>query len=207
MKYEKHGHAKNGGSSTYKIWQMMIDRCHHDRSKSFPDYGGRGIAVCERWRESFAAFLHDMGERPVGLSIERIRNDRGYSRSNCKWATRIEQNNNSRQNRIFTFQGETLTAAQWAKRVGISRETILNRVDVQKMPVEQALTLPADMAATRRASSNFATLTFQGETLTYFQWAEKTGLGRGTIQLRIQNGWSVEKTLTTPPRSYGVKPK
>jgi hypothetical protein len=148
-----------------------------------------------------------MGERPVGLSIERIRNDRGYSRSNCKWATRIEQNNNSRQNRIFTFQGETLTAAQWAKRVGISRETILNRVDVQKMPVEQALTLPADMAATRRASSNFATLTFQGETLTYFQWAEKTGLGRGTIQLRIQNGWSVEKTLTTPPRSYGVKPK
>src|SRR3954466_7793371 len=170
-----HGHCRNGGTSTYKIWQMMIDRCHNSRSKSYPDYGARGIAVCARWRLSFEAFLEDMGERPPGLSIERIRNAHGYSKSNCKWATRTEQNNNSRQNVVIEFRGESLTAAQWARRVGISGSLLRQRLRREGMTAEQALTLPADMIETRRLRGNFEKLTFQGETLTYWQWAKKTG--------------------------------
>jgi hypothetical protein len=142
-----------------------------------------------------------MGERPPTLSLERIRNAEGYSKSNCKWATLLEQNNNSRQNVIVEFRGERLTAAQWARRIGISGNLLRQRLNREGMTIEQALTLPVDMAATRRARNKFATLTFRGEKLTYWQWSERTGIGRGTIKFRVDRGWTVERTLTTPARA------
>ena len=83
-------------TNTYRIWQGMIYRCSNPNLRIYKYYGGRGITVCERWHE-FENFLQDMGERPKGLSIDRINNDGNYEPGNCRWATTSEQASNQRR--------------------------------------------------------------------------------------------------------------
>jgi hypothetical protein len=80
----------------HSVWKSMIARCYNSQVKSFPNYGARGITVCAEWRQSFSAFVRDMGERPEGYTIDRQNNDLGYSPDNCVWATRLEQTHNRR---------------------------------------------------------------------------------------------------------------
>lgn len=127
------------GTATYAAWQSMINRCVRPSAKHYEYYGGRGIKVCDRWRHSFHAFFEDMGEKPDGFSLGRIDNDGNYEPGNCRWEAFSDQQNNKRSNRFVTFQGRTLTVAQWAQETGLSRYTISGRLD-RGWPVDEALT-------------------------------------------------------------------
>lgn len=131
----KHGMYR---STEYRIWQLMKERCHNPANPAYPRYGGRGIAVCQRWRESFENFYADMGPRPGKRQLDRINNNQGYSPENCRWATTKEQQSNRRDNRLITFNGQTKTMAEWGDDLGISRATMYRRL--QRWPVERALT-------------------------------------------------------------------
>jgi len=188
--------STHGLSNTpeYKIWVDINFRC---KDVTNPNYGGRGISVCERWQNSFEMFFMDMGPRPEGTSIERKDNSLGYSPQNCTWATTVEQANNKRNNRLLTHNGETLTVAQWNKKLGFKRDTVTARLNLG-WSVEDALS-----ASTRPSKK----LTYQGETLSAEAWAVRLGIKAGVIYHRINKlGWSVEQTFTTPVKPRRVKP-
>ena len=121
----KHGME---GTRVYNIWRMMRGRCYDPLDKCYDDYGGRGITVCDRWKEDFAAFYADMGDPPTDQhSIDRRDNDGNYEPGNCRWATPKEQANNRRSNIMLTHDGATRTAEEWSEIVGINAATIRQR--------------------------------------------------------------------------------
>ena len=123
----KYSLTKSGKpSATYKTWMSMKDRCYREEHEAFANYGGRGIKVCKRWLK-FENFLADMGERPQGMTLDRIDNDKGYSKSNCRWATQESQSNNKRTCIYLTYQGKTQTIAQWARELKLPHYVILRR--------------------------------------------------------------------------------
>lgn len=132
-----HGGA---GARWYSIWCGMMGRCHNPNSARFHRYGGRGITVCDRWYDP-SAFYEDMGDPPAQMSLERIDNDVGYSPENCRWAGVKEQNNNRKDTRRITFNGETMSATAWGERLGITKATMYWRL--RAWPLERALTEPA----------------------------------------------------------------
>lgn len=135
----KHGLAR---SPQNRVWSAIKDRCLNPNDHGFASYGGRGITICDRWRDSFAAFYADMGPRPSpGLAVERIDNDGPYSPENCRWATQIEQCNNTRRNVWLTYAERTQTVAQWSRETGIGSPTIRWRLK-QGWSIERALTEP-----------------------------------------------------------------
>lgn len=123
--FVKHGMA---GTPVHLVWKAMLQRCHNPNSKSYPSYGGRGIVVCDRWRQSFTAFMSDMGQRPEGMSVERIDNDGPYSPGNCKWATASEQGRNRRDQTHITANGETMSVSKWARKLAFPRYVLQNRL-------------------------------------------------------------------------------
>lgn len=126
----------------YRAWSGMKQRCTNPKISNFPQYGGRGIRVCDRWMASFDDFLADLGPRPSpDHSLDRIDNDGHYDPSNCQWRTRVEQQRNVSRNRLLTFQGETHPLATWADRTGIPAKTIGRRLTAGWSP-ERALKQP-----------------------------------------------------------------
>ena len=111
------------------VYYMMINRCHNPQNKSFNKYGKRGIIVCEGWRNSFLAFINDLGERPSkSHSIDRIDNDGPYSPENCRWANAIQQANNKRKNVTLVVDDEEITIAQASRKYSINYGTLFSRL-------------------------------------------------------------------------------
>lgn len=133
----KHGKSR---SPAYLSWRAMRDRCLNQNSTSYRWYGAAGIKVCERW-ERFESFLADMGERPAGMSLERIDRTKGYEPSNCRWATSKDQARNRRTNNVIAYLGESLTLEQWAERYEIPSNTLWMRLN-NGWDVHRALTQP-----------------------------------------------------------------
>lgn len=129
--FVKHGCGRTGSRRTpeYRAWQNILRRCGNPNNPGFKYYGGRGITVCEEWRESFENFLSDMGERPSKKhSIDRIDNNSGYRKSNCRWATKIQQSANRRNTIRLTFGGESRTVREWSEICGIPQATLRVRI-------------------------------------------------------------------------------
>lgn len=143
IRFTTHGHSRvakatgKGFSPTYSTWVAMIARCSNPKSKY---HFGRGISVCERWMK-FENFLADMGDRPPGLSIDRINNDGNYEPDNCRWATPGQQRRNRRDNRIFTVRGITACAEDLERIFGVHHTTALSRIDNRGWSAEDAFTI------------------------------------------------------------------
>lgn len=134
-------HGYDMSDATYRSWVMMRQRCLNPRNHAYDNYGGRGITICDRWHD-FANFLEDMGPRPKDGTIERDNVNKGYEPGNCHWIARSEQPKNTRTNFRITFRGETKHLAQWAREVGIHKDTLQSRLRKQGWSVKRALTTP-----------------------------------------------------------------
>lgn len=134
----KHGKYK---TPEYQVWANMIHRCTNPNWPQWSRYGGRGISVCNEWRE-FTTFIAAMGPRPSDLHVlDRIDNDGNYEPGNCRWATRAESAMNRENTRWYTVDGETLHLFDWAKRSGIDYRTIYGRIS-NGWPIKDAVSVP-----------------------------------------------------------------
>lgn len=131
-------------SSEYRIWSLMLNRCSNPRADGYQNYGGRGISVCERWG-AFENFVADMGRRPsASYSIDRYPdNDGNYEPDNCRWATRTEQANNTRQNRLVEYEGSVLPLREALRNSGSTLDINIVRTRLWLgWDIERALTAP-----------------------------------------------------------------
>jgi len=135
----RHGYGRRGSkrSKLHIIWSNMIQRCTNPSNHKYPAYGGRGISVCDRWRK-FENFLADMGEPLPGMMLDRIDTNGNYELGNCRWLDAKGQQNNRRNNHLLTLGAETCGITEWARRTGIDRHTILDRLR-RGLSVEKAL--------------------------------------------------------------------
>jgi hypothetical protein len=155
-----HGHSS---AREYQAWQRLRGRCHNPKNRSYANYGGRGIQVCERYNSSFEAFLEDVGSKPSPeLSIDRENNDGHYSCGKCpeclangwpfnlRWANDYQQGNNRRIVVRYEFDGKFLSIPEWSRLIRIGRTTIHKRL-AQGWTIEQALTTPVGLQGRKRS--------------------------------------------------------
>lgn len=195
-----HGAAVRATLPLYRVYTNMRARCERESSDMYHCYGGRGIGVCEQWRENPRAFvdwaLTNGYEK--SLSIERVDNDGNYSPENCRWATSMEQGSNTSRNRYLIFRGRRQTISQWERETGIPGANIQVRLDRCGWSIERALT---EQPKRRKQ------LIYQaGVGRTANEWAKFAGVSHSTILNRAAKG----QDLTAPPtprdqRSHGVR--
>lgn len=191
--------------SAYFIYLGIKQRCFNENFKYFDRYGGRGITMCEGWKNDPFQFCKDVGERPSKkYSIDRKNNDGHYSCGhckeceskgwgmNCRWVTNKEQSNNRSSNRIIKWNNESKTLAQWSRKLNIPRTVIESRLGYLKWSVKKSLSTPVTKKAVYE---------YKGVSLTSGQWAKKIGINESTLLSRLSKGWSVKKALETPLKS------
>jgi len=142
--YHKHNHGVvthgMSGTRTHGAWTSMKQRCQNPKFKSYHNYGGRGIKVCERWLV-FGNFFEDMGECPPRLELDREDNDGDYEPGNCRWATSKENNRNKRKTVFVEFRGESKPLVEVAEMMGICRNVLKNRTK-SGWDIETAVSTP-----------------------------------------------------------------
>lgn len=127
----------------YNIWKGIIQRCENPNHTHYADYGGRGIAICQRWRDDFEAFVADMGERPSpGHTVDRIDGARGYEPGNVRWATQLVQMRNTRRTRMIEWQGRDISMSEAAEIAGISKELFHWRLK-REWPIDKIMSTPS----------------------------------------------------------------
>ena len=178
-------------NKSHPLWELyrgMIRRCYESKVRSFKNYGGRGITVCARWRESFDAFVADVGVRPGPKhTIDRKNNDGNYEPGNIRWATKREQARNTRFNRLLTARGKTQTLEEWAIETGLPTSTLFNRLR-RGWPDDKVIETPAQPKA-----PNHTLFPVGG-----YQRCVELGINHQTVASRLRRGWTFERALTAP---------
>ena len=169
---------------TYHSWRSMKSRCYYPKNIAYDRYGGRGITVCSRWLDSFENFLEDMGVAPTGLTLDRIDNDKGDSKDNCKWSTYEEQNKNRSDTVMIEHNGKIQCASDWSKETNISKSSFCKRLKNG---------WGAERSINQRSRGIY--LEFNGECLSLKEWSIKLGVSYSTLKTRYFKGWTPEKIL------------
>lgn len=176
----------------YQVYVNMVQRCHNPNCTKFPDYGGRGILVCDEWKQDRDTFFEwALKTWKQGLTLDRIDNNSGYSPNNCRFTDWETQQNNRRDNVVLEHNGESLTIEQWSRRQNIPASVIAYRLGAG-YSVRNALTMKPKEAVSKMVSWN-------GKTLAMRQWDELNGWTPGTVRYRLKAGWTLERALTEPP--------
>ena len=178
--------VKHGLSETpeFYIWTGIHTRCYNQNATSYKNYGARGVVICDRWKDSFENFLLDMGERPSNNhSIDRIDNDGNYSPENCKWSTPKEQANNKRNNVKVTIDGVTKNISAWKHEFGMN----VSAASFRRVH---------GLSGRNKAISTVRQIVYGGVSDTISGWSKRTGIKPTTIAMRINYGWTMERTLT-----------
>ena len=194
VKFQHHGMSQ---TRLYLEWKNMLLRCNTPSHKSYKDYGGRGISVCSQWHEfpTFKDWALANGYND-DLFIDRIDVNGNYEPSNCRFVDMVTQCNNRRSSKFLTYQGKTLSHAQWARELGLSRSVIHQRAK-RGLPVEEILR--TEKHAHRGENHHQKLITFNGVTMNQKQWAEKIGITPTSLMRRLRV-MSIEQALTQPKK-------
>ncbi len=188
-------------SREYQSWVSLRARVKPNYQEKHL-YFDRGIDVDPRWDESFEAFIEDMGLMPEGkYSIDRINNDLGYWKHNCRWATDLQQGQNRRCVIKIEYEGRNLSLKQWSKETGIHVGALKSRYD-SGWSTHDLLNTPSD----RRPKVKRADLQMNGKSQGLSEWSAEIGIPYSILAKRVKRGWTDEQVLTTPIGSY-VKPR
>ena len=188
-------------------WVNMIDRCDNTENKSYHNYGGRGITVLSRWYDFFT-YLADLPDGFfVGAQLDRIDNDSGYRPDNVRWVTRSVNSKNRRTNRNISFNGNTMCASDWARDIGISVSTLIERLDNWKL--SDALTLPKGTRLHNRWDNHEKKINntskrvlnlfeYKGKKYTMKELSVISGISKKLLRKRItERDWDIEKAVDT----------
>ena len=170
----------------YHSWRSMKGRCLNPNATGYKNYGGRGIKVCRRWMV-FKNFIDDMGEKPNGLSLDRINTNGNYSPKNCRWANIFEQNRNKRNVKIIEFDGKKMTIKEWAKLYNIPYVRLWDRLSNLKWNIKKALTTPLK-----------GTISHNGKTMTTREWCEHLNISMEVLHGRLFKKWTIDRVLSGP---------
>jgi len=148
QRVRRHGRSH---SAEYGIWRAIKSRCYNPNTINHSRYGGKGVAVCDRWLDSFENFFADMGPRPSSRhSIERKDGTKGYCQDNCVWATYKQQARNTSSNHLVSWNGQTRTLAEWSETTGIAYSILSYRINKKGWPPELAFTKRPRESPTKR---------------------------------------------------------
>lgn len=185
-------HRKRG-SAEYRAWQAMKKRCYDPKFRFYYRYGGRGITVCDRWRESFSAFFEDMGPRPTAHStLDRINVDGNYEPGNCRWASQRTQMNNTTRTKYVEYKGKRWAFAELCHSLGLSYDVIKLRMR-RGWTLEQAIETPL--------KQRVHMITNDGVTKRLAHWCRDLNLDESEVSYRLnRGGWTIKEALTTPTK-------
>lgn len=177
--------------STYSSWKEMNKRCYNKNCKAYSSYGARGITVCDRWRKSFKNFLEDMGFKSKNLSLDRIDNNSGYFKENCRWATKKVQARNRRSNHLIKINEEIKSLAEWSEKTNLNSDLIKARLKYGWTP-EEALGIKEKKL---KLKENIKRITAFEKTLSIKEWSKERGISITTIGRRLKKGLKGEEVF------------
>lgn len=190
-----HGNVMHGMSRSleYSSWHAMKSRCLDPKHVAYKRYAGNGITICPEWIDSFDQFYIDMGLRPgKAFTLERVNNNKGYCKENCRWATRKEQNNNRRNTIIIEIDGVYKSLTQWCQELNLNYHAIWRRIHRHGDDPQKALLYEAKPVNKK--------IEVNGRSQTIAEWSKDIGIASATLRRRINRGMDPVEAITKPLR-------